>query len=46
LAIDRLRAFLRHHHRVALHTNVFIYQNDPIFERVEAFETLVLDQTL
>jgi predicted nucleic acid-binding protein len=26
LGIDRLRAFLRHHRRVALDTNVFIYQ--------------------
>ena len=26
MGIDRLRAFLRHHRRVALDTNVFIYQ--------------------
>ena len=86
MGIDRLRTFLRHHRRVALDTNVFIYQleansrylalTDHIFSwlerpgskavtstitmmellvhpyreldesRVEAFETLVLDQIL
>jgi hypothetical protein len=53
--LNRLRAFLRHHRRIALDTSVFIYQLDanpryvclaganPVFRRVEAFETLLLE---
>jgi predicted nucleic acid-binding protein len=56
LEIERLRAFLRHHRRIALDTSVFIYQlesnpiyvacTDPIFLWLEAAGSSAITSTI
>jgi predicted nucleic acid-binding protein len=56
LDLNRLRAFLRHHRRIALDTSVFIYQleanpryvvlTDPIFARLERPDHAAVTSTI